>query len=67
MTLRSACSCATLGPNHLEVGEEVEMQVNENNAVIDVYCKGAPAHLHRFITGNLVYVGKMKKEVKLST
>lgn len=52
---------------HLEVGEEVEMTMNENNTVIDVHRKGDPAHAHRFVTGKLVYVGKMKKEIKLST
>jgi len=54
-------------PKNLEVGEEVEMWVNENNTVIDVHRKGDPAHAHRFVTGNLVYVGKMKKEIKLLT
>ena len=55
------------GPNNLEVGEEVEMQVNESNAVIDVHRKGDPAHSHRFITGKLVHVGKMKPEIKVQT
>src|SRR5690348_3077490 len=41
-------------PKGLEVGEEVEMQVNENNAVIDVHRKGDKAHVHRFVTGDLV-------------
>ena len=54
-------------PKNLEVGEDVVMQVNENNTVIDVHRKGEQAHAHRFITGNLVYVGKMKKEIKLWT
>ena len=54
-------------PKGLEVGEEVEMQVNENNTVIDVHRKGDSAHAHRYITGNLLYVGKMKKEIKLWT
>lgn len=58
---------STTAPKNLKVGEEVEMQVNENNAVIDVHRKGEPAHAHRFITGNLVYVGLMKKEIKLWT
>lgn len=62
MTISSAS-----GPQKLEVGEEVEMTVNESNAVIDVHRKGEPAHAHRYITGNLVYVGKMKKEIKLWT
>ncbi|MGH7259553.1 MAG: hypothetical protein ACREI9_02585 [Nitrospiraceae bacterium] len=55
------------GPKNLEVGEEVEMQVNENNAVIDVHRKGEPAHGHRYVTGKLIYVGKTKKEIKLWT
>jgi hypothetical protein len=54
-------------PKNLEVGEEVEMTMNENNTVIDVHRKGDPDHAHHFITGKLVYVGKMKKEIKLST
>ena len=62
MTIASAT-----GPQKLEVGEEVEMTVNEGNIVIDVHRKGEPAHGHRYISGNLVYVGKMKREIKLWT
>ena len=54
-------------PKNIEVGEEVEMWVNENNTVIDVHRKGDPAHAHRFVTGKLIYVGLMKKEIKLWT
>jgi hypothetical protein len=54
-------------PKGLEVGEEVEMQVNENNAVIDVHRKGDKAHVHRFVTGDLVYTSTDKKEIKLWT
>lgn len=35
--------------------------------MIHVHRKGDQAHAHRFVTGNLVYVGKMKKEIKLLT
>lgn len=55
------------GPQKLEVGEEVEMQVNENNAVIDVHRKGAPAHFHRYVTGNFTYTAPDRKEIKLWT
>ena len=58
---------SSTGPQKLEVGEEVEMTVNEGNIVIDVHRKGEPAHGHRYITGNLVYVGKMKREINLWT
>lgn len=54
-------------PKGLEVGEEVEMWVNENNAVIDVHRKGDPAHKHKFVSGNLVYTSADKAEIKLQT
>lgn len=54
-------------PQGLEVGEEVEMQVNENNAVIDIHRKGDKSHSHHFVTGNLVYTSPDKKEIKLWT
>ncbi|MCC6967339.1 MAG: hypothetical protein IT391_13785, partial [Nitrospira sp.] len=58
---------STLTPKNLEVGEEVDMQVNENNAVIDVHRKGDKAHSHRFVTGNLAYASPDKKEIKVWT
>jgi hypothetical protein len=54
-------------PKNLAVGEEVEMQVNENNAVIDVHRKGQAGHSHRFVTGNLTYTSADHKEIKLWT
>jgi len=54
-------------PKGLEVGEEVDMWVNENNAVIDVHRKGDPAHSHKFVTGSLVYTSTDKTEIKLQT
>ncbi|MEX5219540.1 MAG: hypothetical protein AB7G68_08120 [Nitrospiraceae bacterium] len=54
-------------PKNLEVGEEVEMQVNENNVVIDVHRKGDADHVHHFVSGKLAYVSKDRKEIKLWT
>ncbi|MDF0642598.1 MAG: hypothetical protein P0111_01100 [Nitrospira sp.] len=54
-------------PKGLEPGEEVEMWVNENNAVIDVHRKGDPSHTHKFVTGNLAYTSADKTEIKLQT
>ena len=54
-------------PKGLEVGEEVEMWVNENNAVIDVHRKGDPTHSHKFVTGSLAYTSTDKTEIKLQT
>lgn len=54
-------------PKNLKVGEEVDMQVNENNAVIDVHRKGEKGHAHRFVIGKLTYASADKKEIKLWT
>jgi hypothetical protein len=58
---------STFTPEHLKVGEEVEMQVNENNAVIDVHRKGDRTHAHRFVSGNLTYTSGDRREIKLWT
>lgn len=55
------------GPKNLEVGEEVEMQVNENNVVVDVHRKGESSHSHRFLSGKLAYASSDRKEIKLWT
>jgi hypothetical protein len=54
-TMTFACAVT---PKGLEVGEEVEMQVNENND---------KSHSHHFVTGNLVYTSPDKKAIKLWT
>ncbi len=54
-------------PQGLEVGEEVEMWVDENNTVIDVHRKGDPSHAHKFVTGNLTYTSTDKTEITLRT
>ena len=54
-------------PKNLEVGEEVEMQVSENNAVIDIHRKGEKSQFHRFVSGDLTYTSGDHKEIKLWT
>ena len=49
-----------------KLGQEVTLVLNENNNVIDLHLKGAEG-AHNFVTGKLVYVGKMKPEIKLQT
>lgn len=64
----------TLAPNAarrhghapFKVGDEVTLVLNENNVVIDAHQKGKEGE-HRFVTGNLIYVGRMKPELKLRT
>ena len=58
---------SSTAPKNLEVGEEVEMQMNENNAVIDVHRKGDPSHAHHFVSGKLAYASPDRKEIKLWT
>lgn len=55
------------GSETLKVGEEVEMQVNNNNAVIDVHRKGEAAHSHRYVSGALAYTAADRREIKLWT
>jgi hypothetical protein len=62
MTIASAAM-----PKGLEVGEEVEMWVNENNAVVDIHRKGDPSHTHKFVSGNLAYTSADKTAIKLQT
>ena len=49
-----------------KVGDKVEVSVNENNAIVDVHLEGEKSR-HKFVTGKLVHVGKMNKEIKLKT
>ncbi|MGC3976717.1 MAG: hypothetical protein QM771_20395 [Nitrospira sp.] len=49
-----------------KAGDKVEFIVNENNTLIDVHLVGEK-HKHKHVTGKLVHVGLMKKEIKLQT
>ena len=49
-----------------KAGDKVEVSVNENNAIVDVHLEGEKGQ-HKFVTGKLVHVGQMKKEIKLQT
>ena len=54
------------GQEPFKEGDEVTVLVDENNMVIDMHLKGQEAG-HQFVTGKLIYLGKMKKEIKLQT
>jgi hypothetical protein len=49
-----------------KVGDQVTVTLNENNMITEIHPKGEGGE-HRFISGKLVYVGKMKSEIKLQT
>ncbi|MGH7228966.1 MAG: hypothetical protein ACREIH_07070 [Nitrospiraceae bacterium] len=54
------------GQDPFKEGDEVTVLVDENNMVIDMHLKGQKA-AHQFVTGKLVYIGQMKKGIKLQT
>ena len=54
------------GQTEYKNGDEVTILMDENNSIIETHHKGEEGH-HHFYTGKLVYMGKMKKEVKLET
>lgn len=58
---------STFSPQTFLLGDEVEMQVDENNAVIDIHRKGMKEHSHRYVSGNLAYTSPDKNAIKLWT
>lgn len=47
-------------------GDKVNVTVNENNAIVDIHVEGQKGK-HTFVTGKLIHVGQMKKDIKLQT
>lgn len=54
------------GHEPFKEGDEVTVVVDENNIVIDIHPKGQEGK-HQFVTGKLLHLGKMQKEIKLQT
>jgi hypothetical protein len=54
------------GHQPFKEGDQVTFLLNENNAVIDVHLKGQEGE-HQYVTGKLIHLGKMQKEIKLAT
>jgi hypothetical protein len=54
------------GHEPLKEGDQVTLLVNENNSMIDVHLKGEKGE-HQYVTGKLIHLGKMQKEIKLAT
>jgi len=48
-----------------KVGDEITVWVNENNAVIDAYPKGAARPHHRWVRGNLTYTSGNQEAITL--
>ena len=54
------------GHEPFKEGDQVTFVLDENNSLIDVHLKGEEGE-HQFVTGKLIHLGKMQKEVKVAT
>jgi hypothetical protein len=54
------------GQKPFKAGDEVIVELDENNYIVDMHFKGKKGQ-HQHVTGTLIYVGKMKNQIKLQT
>jgi hypothetical protein len=54
------------GHEPFKEGDQVTLVLDENNTLIDVHPKGQEGE-HQYVTGKLIHLGKMQKEIKLAT
>jgi len=54
------------GQQPFKAGDEVTVVLDENNYIVDMHLKGLEGQ-HQFVTGKLIHVGRMKKQIKLQT
>lgn len=54
------------GHEPFKEGDQVTFVLNDNNIVIDAHLKGQEGE-HQYVTGKLIHLGKMQKEIKLAT
>lgn len=54
------------GHEPFKEGDQVTFVLDENNTVIDVHPEGQKGE-HQYVTGKLIHLGKMQKEIKLAT
>jgi len=54
------------GQKPFKAGDEVIVELDENNYIVDMHLKGKKGQ-HEQVTGTLIYVGKMKNQIKLQT
>ena len=54
------------GHEPLKEGDQVMFILDENNSIIDVHPEGQKID-HHHVTGKLIHLGKMQKEIKLAT
>ena len=54
------------GQNPFKAGDEVIVVLDENNYIVDMHLKGKEGQ-HQQVTGKLVHLGMLKKEIKIQT
>ena len=54
------------GQEPFKAGDEVIVVLDENNYIVDMHLKGKEG-THRQVTGKLIHVGRMNKQIKLQT
>jgi len=54
------------GQKPFKAGDEVIVVLDENNYIVDMHLKGKEG-IHQQVTGKLVHVGMLKKDIKIQT
>ena len=54
------------GQKSFKSGDEVVVVLDENNYIVDMHLKGKEGQ-HQHVTGKLIHVGMLKKEIKIHT
>ena len=54
------------GQKPFKAGDEVVVVLDENNYIVDMHLKGKEG-THQLVTGKLIHVGMVNKEIKLQT
>jgi hypothetical protein len=54
------------GQKPFKAGDEVIVVLDENNYIVDMHLKGKEGR-HQHVTGKLIHLGMLKKEIKIQT
>ncbi len=54
------------GQEPFKLGDEVVVVLDENNYIVDMHLKGKEGK-HQLVTGKLIHLGMLKKELKIQT
>jgi len=54
------------GQEPFKAGDEVIVELDENNYIVDMHLKGLGGQ-HQLVTGKLIHIGRMKEQIMLQT